>query len=420
MMLVFYISSLAAISTSCFILGLYIFLKDTSNRINRLFFVNSMLLNAVILFTILIQLQETASNAKLFQSIYNIVLILFLLESLYFNLEFTRQKLQRFVVVSIILFSGIIFAVFMLRGPEMLEVSRVKGLWVYELVGTRFWFLLYSPYLTCIALLMLYYLYMFSRSASLQKEKKQAKTVMIAILLSYGGGFCFLMILPVLNIYKAPLLTPYFFAVYLYGVFFAMIKYKFLSFSIRDMAFDILPFIHDSIIILSPEKRILEVNGGSDGIFNGRAGYFSGKNFLELVEHDDGLPELLDELISGRIDSFSARIAYRKEPENVITDSYISRVSDRFGDFAAILVVSRENKGIIQFRKYFKITEREMEIIFLILSGLTNKSVSARLEITERTVETHLTNIYGKLGIGNKIELAKISGDFSIRPLKEL
>jgi len=382
--------------------------------------VNSMLLNAVILFTILIQLQETASNAKLFQSIYNIVLILFLLESLYFNLEFTRQKLQRFVVVSIILFSGIIFAVFMLRGPEMLEVSRVKGLWVYELVGTRFWFLLYSPYLTCIALLMLYYLYMFSRSASLQKEKKQAKTVMIAILLSYGGGFCFLMILPVLNIYKAPLLTPYFFAVYLYGVFFAMIKYKFLSFSIRDMAFDILPFIHDSIIILSPEKRILEVNGGSDGIFNGRAGYFSGKNFLELVEHDDGLPELLDELISGRIDSFSARIAYRKEPENVITDSYISRVSDRFGDFAAILVVSRENKGIIQFRKYFKITEREMEIIFLILSGLTNKSVSARLEITERTVETHLTNIYGKLGIGNKIELAKISGDFSIRPLKEL
>jgi DNA-binding CsgD family transcriptional regulator len=411
---------LAAISTSCFILGFYIFLKDRSSRINRLFFVNSMLLNAVILFTILIQLQETALNVKLFQSIYNIVLILFLLESLYFNLEFTRQKLKHFVVVSIILFSGIIFAVFILRGPEMLEVSRVKGLWVYELVGTRFWFLLYSPYLTCIALLMLYYLFMFSRSASLQKEKKQAKTVMIAIFLSYGGGFCFLMILPVLKIYKAPLLTPYFFAVYLYGVFFAMIKYKFLSFSIRDMAFDILPFIHDSIIILSPEKRILEVNGGSDGIFNGRAGYFSGKNFLELVEHDDGLPAMLDELISGRIDSFSARIIYRKEPENVITDSYISRVSDRFGDFAAILVVSRENKGVSQFRKYFKITGREMEIIFLILSGLTNKSVSAQLKITERTVETHLTNIYGKLGIGNKIELAKISGDFSIRPLKEL
>ena len=42
-------------------------------------------------------------------------------------------------------------------------------------------------------------------------------------------------------------------------------------------------------------------------------------------------------------------------------------------------------------------TEREREVLRLIAEGLSNKAVAARLGITERTVEAHVTAVFQKL-----------------------
>lgn len=41
----------------------------------------------------------------------------------------------------------------------------------------------------------------------------------------------------------------------------------------------------------------------------------------------------------------------------------------------------------------------------LVAQGMTNKQVSAQLSIGERTVQTHLQNIFAKLGISNRYQL---------------
>ncbi|PKL16352.1 MAG: hypothetical protein CVV49_16620 [Spirochaetae bacterium HGW-Spirochaetae-5] len=419
MILLSYISSLAIIATGCFILGFYVFQRDKTSRINRLFFINSILLNIVIIFTILIQLPGEIYHVKLLQSIYNIFLIIFLLESLHFNLVFTRQKISIYMIITLSFLSIIVFIIFLVNTQELLNISRLNGLWVYELNNSKFWFLLYTPLLALIAILMLYYLFKFSRTAELNKEKKQAKIIMTFILAAFGGGFCFLMIFPALNIYRAPLLTPYFFAVYLYGIFHAMNRYRFLSFSIGDIAQEVLSHIQDIVVILNSDKKIIDLNNSIYQILSNKTGSFCGKDIYELIETDKNLSLKLDEIITGRINSFNCRIVYKNNPDNIITDSYISKVSDRFGDFAAILIVSRENKGVTQFRKYFKVTDREFEIVNLAVSGFTNKEISGKLKITERTVETHLNNIYNKSSINNKIELIGISGDFGIQPIEK-
>ena len=51
-------------------------------------------------------------------------------------------------------------------------------------------------------------------------------------------------------------------------------------------------------------------------------------------------------------------------------------------------------------------TAREQEIIAAILTGCTNKEVAARLTISEETVKRHLSNIFGKAGVSNRLELA--------------
>ncbi|NIP38070.1 MAG: response regulator [Candidatus Dadabacteria bacterium] len=52
------------------------------------------------------------------------------------------------------------------------------------------------------------------------------------------------------------------------------------------------------------------------------------------------------------------------------------------------------------------LTKREEEIARLILKGNSNKKIANKLYITEKTVKTHLTKIFKKLGITNRLELA--------------
>jgi len=51
------------------------------------------------------------------------------------------------------------------------------------------------------------------------------------------------------------------------------------------------------------------------------------------------------------------------------------------------------------------LTERELEIVRLVASGYKNREVGSTLTISERTVKTHLTNIFQKLGVRDRVGL---------------
>jgi len=57
-------------------------------------------------------------------------------------------------------------------------------------------------------------------------------------------------------------------------------------------------------------------------------------------------------------------------------------------------------------RRQFGLTPRELEMISAILAGFTNIDIAARFGISEKTVKHHLTNIFDKLGVSNRLELA--------------
>ena len=51
------------------------------------------------------------------------------------------------------------------------------------------------------------------------------------------------------------------------------------------------------------------------------------------------------------------------------------------------------------------ITKREQEIIIELLNGKSNKELAEALFVSEKTIETHLANIYRKVGVKNRLEL---------------
>jgi DNA-binding NarL/FixJ family response regulator len=53
------------------------------------------------------------------------------------------------------------------------------------------------------------------------------------------------------------------------------------------------------------------------------------------------------------------------------------------------------------------LTNRELAILKLVAEGLPNLDIASRLFVTEQTVKFHLSNIYRKLGVGNRTEATR-------------
>lgn len=54
-----------------------------------------------------------------------------------------------------------------------------------------------------------------------------------------------------------------------------------------------------------------------------------------------------------------------------------------------------------------KLTRREFEVRDLVSLGLQNKEIARRLGIRCRTVESHRSGIYRKMGVRNAVELLR-------------
>ena len=54
----------------------------------------------------------------------------------------------------------------------------------------------------------------------------------------------------------------------------------------------------------------------------------------------------------------------------------------------------------------YGLTTREYEILSTVVDGYTNKDIAEKFAISEQTVKHHLTNIFEKVGVSNRLELA--------------
>jgi two-component system nitrate/nitrite response regulator NarL len=62
-------------------------------------------------------------------------------------------------------------------------------------------------------------------------------------------------------------------------------------------------------------------------------------------------------------------------------------------------------KGVQPSERY-NLTLRELEVIDSVTQGLPNREIAKTLSISEETVKRHLTNIFNKVGMSNRLELA--------------
>jgi DNA-binding NarL/FixJ family response regulator len=97
-------------------------------------------------------------------------------------------------------------------------------------------------------------------------------------------------------------------------------------------------------------------------------------------------PERVGYLLKDRVQDIAVVVdALRRiaDGETVIDPTIVSRLLGR-----------RRREDPVE-----RLTEREREVLGLIAEGMSNKAIAARLFVTERTVEAHVTQIFQKLGL---------------------
>ncbi len=53
------------------------------------------------------------------------------------------------------------------------------------------------------------------------------------------------------------------------------------------------------------------------------------------------------------------------------------------------------------------LSARELEILELVVNGLSNHKIAQQLEISKRTVDNHISNILKKTNVENRVELVR-------------
>src|SRR5439155_22883558 len=85
----------------------------------------------------------------------------------------------------------------------------------------------------------------------------------------------------------------------------------------------------------------------------------------------------------------------------LVYPSVAKRVLDEFGSVPRATVTADPVEGALA-----DLTARERQILRLIAHGRSNKDIGATLGITERTVKTHVSNIFAKLQLSDRTQAA--------------
>ena len=263
-------------------------------------------------------------------------------------------------------------------------------------------------------------LILWAKKSKLKREKKITKIIITSFVAMWILGMFDSILIPYILIISKPALTPIIVVILIVSIFYSMIKYRFLSISPEMAVNDIISTIDEVVILLDLNFIINTANKKFEEIFNVKFKEMKNKRLWDIILERKRIEEQSEILKNSNISNFSAKIHFLiAENKIIFMDIKITEIKDRFNDLIGYLIIGRQIKELKPFLDKFKITERESDIIFLLISGSTRKEIADKLFISENTVRTHITNIFNKLCVSNRMEMFYVLKEYNLVPEKE-
>lgn len=412
--------SLIAFSTffTAFFLGIYMLLIDARKRTHHLFFLGSLV---VALWNLLAAFFFSAQSKESF-------LLLFRLASTLGILFYSMMPHLTVVSIKKPRSGWIVFLSYALSAVAhyrnwtsyylFQDFTKVDGVWAALPALNSFWqfyWLVYSRGAIALCVILVYR-WMKTRTSPLERKHG----VIISLSFSVFLALSFLEIPALAPFAAIPPIGSMFVVIVVFGVWFAVFKYRFLSITDTMVSKSILENMDVFIILLDPTLRVMMINRKAEAMLGKNPNKVVGKDVTLTLCLTPTLRDGIQRVLGEQVPSFSCNYTIDCEGqdsgESPMMELKLSLARDRMGEKLGILIIGQEVLGLTHFCARFHITLREWEAVHFICSGATNKEIAERLHITERTVKAHVTHIYDKLGVNNKMGLLKVLREFNLMP----
>jgi DNA-binding CsgD family transcriptional regulator len=91
-------------------------------------------------------------------------------------------------------------------------------------------------------------------------------------------------------------------------------------------------------------------------------------------------------------------------------DLLARRCRSLLSDAGAAVPRRRGTSEVPETLRALGVTGREVDVLRLVVAGCTNKEIAAELVLSPKTVERHLSNLFGRLAVGDRHALADVGG----------
>jgi two-component system, NarL family, nitrate/nitrite response regulator NarL len=151
--------------------------------------------------------------------------------------------------------------------------------------------------------------------------------------------------------------------------------------------------------IVGQNSKVLLIGGEMDNaqiieaLFRGANGVIGRKSTPDLVRRS------IRAVVSGEF--WVSRQVTTKLVEVLRTEAQ----TDGGGSTVVRALKANRPPGVVPGGNNFGLTKRELQVISALVEGQSNKDIAATFGVSEYTVKHHLTNVFDKLGVYNRLEL---------------
>jgi PAS domain S-box-containing protein len=295
------------------------------------------------------------------------------------------------------------------------DFVRQDGVWIFVPAYESLWLYFYIAYIHIYPLVAAIIMIMWGIKLKKMRIKRQAFIVAIFLLTTPVLSTIENVIMPFITSYKSPGIGPLYYTFLAVGVWFSLVRYRFLNMAPELVSKDVASNIDESIILLDDQLHIRRINAKTEALIGKKSAALIDKEFSAIFSQHDRLYIEIQAMLKGNVGDFSCRVGCKKSNgTSVVMDTKFSVIKDKFNDALGVLVLGREVKELKQLKTFYKFTRREADTIQCIINGFANKEIADFLGIAERTVKAHLTHIYDKCGVSNKGQLFSLLKDFNI------
>jgi DNA-binding CsgD family transcriptional regulator len=414
------IFSIICIAVFCYYIytGLYVLSLNRKHKTHITFFILAMLLAFLTLGCVLFQLFETVESVLSLYILGTSLTIFFPILVSIISLQLSNIIRLKWIHYAAIFTPGIFIAVkTMLVNPSVTFMYHDNS-WRLVSIDNPAHFYLYFIIFIVYALIYVAINLIWYFRTLIKREKKQAIVLLLSAFISiFTYSVIMVLLVHVFKVIKYEYVgsSCLSFFIWAAGFGYCLVHYRLLSFTPDMVSKDIISAIEESIILMDVHGNIITANDKTKTLLGHKdMNNFSLKNFI--LQHDQ-ISILTERLLANEVQNFSCRLIFLNiKREEIFMDAKFSLVKDKFEEPAGILIIARETREFKHLKAIYKITDREAHIIQFIIDGHLNREIAESLGITENTLKRHITNIYNKLTINNKIGLINLLKEFDLVP----